>query len=503
MYHHPGEYVTDFCITRHHDGVYHLFHIRGERWTWPLGYREIDLGHAISHDLRVWTPQAPVIPVGPEGAWDVAGVWAPDIIARDGVYYIYYTGSDDKANQKIGIATSTDLYHWTKHPANPVVAPGPWSDRARGQGVAGRDAMVYADEERGRYLMFYTATMTDGRACIALAESRDLIAWADRGPTYIEDDRRYNRCESAYLVRHGELYYLFYSAKGGPQSKGHAPSSFDHFDIVYLVSDDPTGGWRKPANHELLTEWTCASEHPTFDGDTYMFYVVQEVMDDGGAGIWGASVLSDPKRVTWRADGTVKVVEHLPANVARRPLYQQAMGMAGWVALPAVWTVDGDGWRTPAGLDEATLVNPLWGRDLAVEAAFRCEEGAAASLLVRCNPSGTSGYRFTLDPSAGTIAFYHRLFQRPDRLIQQRRVKLTPGAWHTLKVVMQDKFLDAYVDDELWLVRADRTFEDGCFGVHGRGAVTVRGLDACEYLGPEKLSGQAWTRRTEPRHLFP
>lgn len=55
MYHHPGEYVTDFCIVRR-DGLYHLFHIRGERWTWPVGYREIDLGHAVSADLRVWTP---------------------------------------------------------------------------------------------------------------------------------------------------------------------------------------------------------------------------------------------------------------------------------------------------------------------------------------------------------------------------------------------------------------------------------------------------------------
>lgn len=502
MYHHPGEYVTDFCITRHHDGVYHLFHIRGERWTWPLHYREIDLGHAISHDLRQWTPQAPVIPVGPPGAWDQNGVWAPDIIERDGVYYIFYTGSDVKANQQIGIATSTDLYHWEKHPANPVVAPGPWSDRARGEAVAGRDAMVYADGDR--YLMYYTATMADGRACIALAESHDLIHWEDRGPTYIENDRRYNRCESAYVVRHGDLYYLFYSAKGGPQSKGHAPSSFDHFDIVYLISDNPTGGWRRPANHELLTEWTCASEHPTFDGETYMFYVVQETVDDGDAGIWGASVLSDPKRITWRDDGTVKVVEHLPANVTRTPLYRQAQGHAGWVALPQPWTVDAAGdWHAPAAEGEAVLVNPLWGRDVTLEAQFHCAEGAVASLLVRGNPSGSSGYRVALDPGAGTISLYRRLFQRPERLLQQRRLPLAPEAWHTLKVVVQDKFLDVYVDDELWLVRADRTFEDGCFGVHAMGAVTVRGLDAGVYAGPPDPSAMPWTHQAKPRHLFP
>src|SRR5688572_32070057 len=170
IYHYPGEYVTDFCIVRR-EGLYHLFHIRGERWTWPVGYREIGLGHAVSTDLRTWTPQEPVLPAGPPGTWDESGNWAPDIIEVEGVYYLYYTGSDRNNNQKIGLATSTDLYTWTKHPANPLVAPGPWSDREVGRDVAGRDGMVYFDPAGRRYLMYYTATMVDGRACLALAGS--------------------------------------------------------------------------------------------------------------------------------------------------------------------------------------------------------------------------------------------------------------------------------------------------------------------------------------------
>lgn len=499
MYHYPGEYVTDFCITRH-QGIFHLFHIRGERWTWPLGYREIDLGHAVSTDLRLWTPQAPVIPVGPSGAWDELGVWAPDVVERDGVYYLFYTGSDAAYNQRIGVATSTDLYHWTKHPANPVVAPGPWSDRARGQQVAGRDGMVFADIRLGRYLLYYTATLADGRPCIALASSHDLIHWDDLGPTYVEDDPSYNRCESAYVVEHAGRYYLFYSAKGGPQSKGHSPDSFAHFDIVYLVSDDPTGGWIKPDNHELLTQWTCAGEHPTFDGTTYMLYVVQEEVE----GIWGASVLSDPKEVTWRADGRVKVKEHLPANVARRTLYSQQTGLAGWVARPDAWRVNQEGdWQPPVGKTDAVLVNPLWGRDAAVEVEIRGEAGALGSLLIRCNPSGASGYRFTLDFARGVLALFLCLYERPDQLLQERAVKLTPGEWHKLKVVAQGDFFDAYLDDELVLVRSLHSFDEGCCGLHGQGEVSFRNLHACEYIGPEKLLDTAWTRRVEPRYLFP
>lgn len=499
MYHYPGEYVTDFCIAQH-QGTYHLFHIRGERWTWPRGYREIDLGHATSTDLRRWTPQEPVIPVGVPGAWDEVGVWAPDIIERNGVYYIFYTGSDANYNQRIGIATSTDLYKWTKHPGNPVVEPGDWSDRTRGREVAGRDAMVFAHTKQDRYLLYYTATMADGRPCIALATSQDLLHWDDLGPTYIEDDPSYNRCESAYLVEHDGRYYLFYSAKGGPQSKGHAPDSFDHFDIVYLVSDDPTTGWTKPANHELLTAWTCASEHPTFDGHTYMFYVIQEEV----AGIWGASSLSDPKLVTWCADGRVKIIEHLPANVTRRPLLDQADGMQGWVAQPYAWATDAAGhWQAPTGVPEATLVNPLWGKDIAVEVEFRSEGSNTGSLLVRSNPSGSSGYRIGLDLNRQVIGLYRRLYEREEQMIQERPLALEPGAWHKLKVVMQGQFLDAYVDDELILVRADRTFDEGCCGLRADGDVTFRHFHAYEYIGPEKLRDSTWTHRTEPRHLFP
>ena len=266
----------------------------------------------------MWEPLAPVVPAGPAGAWDECGVWAPDVIEAGGLYYLYYTGSDVHNNQAIGLATSRDLMTWTKHAANPVVTPGPWSDRAVGRDVAGRDGMVFHDAAGGRYLMYYTATMADGRACLALAESQDLVAWRDLGPTLVEEDRSYNRLESPYMVVDGGRYYLFYSAKGGPKSKGYAPEAFDHFDIVYVVSDDPAGRWVKPANHELLAGWMCASEHPTFDGVTYMLYVVQEET----AGVWGASVLSDPKRLEWMADGTVRIREHVPGNVSRRPLFR-------------------------------------------------------------------------------------------------------------------------------------------------------------------------------------
>jgi hypothetical protein len=497
MYHFPGEYVTDFCLIRH-AGLYHLFHIRGERWTWPVGYRELDLGHATSTDLRVWTPHAPVLPAGPAGAWDECGNWAPDIIERDGRFYCFYTGSDRNNNQAIGLATSTDLFHWEKHPANPVVVPGPWSDIAVGRDVAGRDAMVYHDAERDRYLLYYTATMADGRACLALAQSTDLIHWQDLGPTYIEEDRSYNRLESAYLVPHGGRYYLFYSAsaKGGPKSKGFAPADFAHFDIVYQISDDPTGGWAKPANHLLIEGTTCASEHPTFDGVTYMLYIMQETIE----GIWGASTLSDPKRIEWQADGTVRICEHLPPSVERQLLFVHGRdSFQAWVQHGGVWRA-GETLAAPGG--EVVLINPLWGRDLTFEADVQLPADGAAALIVRGNPSAMAGYHIRLDAIRGTIGFYLQFPARPETTIQERRVDLRPGTWHRLKVIVQRKFFEIYVDDVLMIVHDQRVYEDGCFGLAARGEVQFRNVQAYTISAPA-WSLPDWSQQCRPRHLFP
>ncbi len=497
MYHHPGEYVTDFCIVRRGD-LFHLFHIRGERWTWPFGYREIDLGHAVSKDLRVWHPLQPVVPVGAPGAWDESGIWAPDIIEVDGVYYLYYTGSDVHNNQAIGLATSTDLLTWTKHAANPVVSPGDWSDRAVGHDVAGRDAMVFTDRGRDRYLMYYTATMADGRACLALAQSVDLVHWEDLGPTYIEDDRSYNRLESAYLVMHDGCYYLFYSAKGGPKSKGFSPQAFAHFDIVYLVSDDPTTGWTKLDNHQLLTEWTCASEHPTFDDITYMFCIVQEEID----GIWGASVLSDPKRIEWMADGSVRVREHVPVNIERRLLFSPSEdGYRAWIGHGGEWRQDGDLLMAPAPMGDSYFLDTQWGQDLALEASILSPAGGVASLLVRNNPSVLAGYRVSLNVRRQIVGFYLRFPDRPDRVIQERPLVLQPDQWHKLKVVAQGKFFDIYVDDALAIVHDERTYESGCFGLHAYGQVQFRDVLAYQYVGPPE-SKPDWYSRCRPRHLF-
>jgi predicted GH43/DUF377 family glycosyl hydrolase len=105
------------------DGVFHLYY-----WREVPGRNGFELHLATSTDGFDFTPHPanPVLPVGPAGAWDSHTVETPRITAEDGVFYLFYSGSDrhDDYPAHAGLATSRDLVHWTKSPRNPVFARG-------------------------------------------------------------------------------------------------------------------------------------------------------------------------------------------------------------------------------------------------------------------------------------------------------------------------------------------------------------------------------------------
>ena len=70
--------------------------------------------------------QQVLLPGEPED-WDGMAVHTP-IVFKDGdVYRMYYTGRSMRGDWCIGTATSTDLFHWTKHP-KPVLTSGEYWD---------------------------------------------------------------------------------------------------------------------------------------------------------------------------------------------------------------------------------------------------------------------------------------------------------------------------------------------------------------------------------------
>ncbi|MBS0206537.1 MAG: glycosylase [Planctomycetes bacterium] len=99
------------------DGVWNLFYERGDKGIWL----------ARSRDLKVFTnvQDEPVMVPGPD-EFDHDLIAMNQVIKHDDRYYAVFHGSRKPADPSqpslwaTGLATSTDLIHWTKYAGNPL-----------------------------------------------------------------------------------------------------------------------------------------------------------------------------------------------------------------------------------------------------------------------------------------------------------------------------------------------------------------------------------------------
>ncbi|TWU48367.1 glycoside hydrolase family protein [Rubripirellula reticaptiva] len=102
-----------------HDGLYHLFHL-------VLPNHDF-IAHAVSTDALNWRRVNNALFIGDPGNWDDLMLWTMHVSAdphQPGRWRMFYTGlsrRDQGKIQRLGLATSDDLYHWKK-------APVKWED---------------------------------------------------------------------------------------------------------------------------------------------------------------------------------------------------------------------------------------------------------------------------------------------------------------------------------------------------------------------------------------
>ena len=209
-----GEYLKDYYVYKD-DDTFHLFYNvgnAGESQQWFEAGNEKAFGHATSKDLRNWEHHPRVLEVVP-GSWEGMVVSAPSIIRHAGVYYMFYTGFDDRVpgRQAIGLATSRNLFQWRRHEGNPIYQSPPWAARRDDGWVDCRDAHVIKHGDG--FLMFTMVTTKDGKGAIALAESRNLREWKDLGPAVVT----FKEPESPRVFQQGRHFYMFVSSAHGKQ----------------------------------------------------------------------------------------------------------------------------------------------------------------------------------------------------------------------------------------------------------------------------------------------
>ncbi len=121
------------------NGLYRMW------FTGTNGFSDGYVHYAESQDGINWSApvSSPVLSPGEYGSWDSQHVGAGPIIVNDGLLMMYYSGWGDSHDAwKIGLATSTDGINWTKE-AQPILSGSGWDYQMGASSAIIIDGKIY------------------------------------------------------------------------------------------------------------------------------------------------------------------------------------------------------------------------------------------------------------------------------------------------------------------------------------------------------------------------
>lgn len=176
---------------------HHAFYLRAPRSLKDpeLRHRNPTVGHAISYDLLSWEVVGDAISPSLGSAFDSWTTWTGSVVkGDDGMWWMFYTGTsrDDGGDiQRIGAATSKDLYTWQKVSLEALVSADPRHyeilDYSNWHDQAWRDPWVFKGAD-GTWNMLITARTNDDsldirdRGTLGHATSQDMRNWEVQPP---------------------------------------------------------------------------------------------------------------------------------------------------------------------------------------------------------------------------------------------------------------------------------------------------------------------------------
>lgn len=224
-------YINDHTLIRAEDGRWHLFGITHPEPADP--FDEIEFAHATADRPHgPWTKHESALHVDRD--YGETHLWAPHVISADGRYYMFYAGGgDDRTAAAINLATSPDLFRWTRVPEGPLFRDG----------YDARDPMVTRIGDR--WVMYYCANSapTGGHHVVAYRISTDLLHWGERQIAYTDptEGTEAGPTESPYVLQDGQWWYLFIGPR--PDYVGTEVFRSDnpfHFDVADSVGHIPS-----------------------------------------------------------------------------------------------------------------------------------------------------------------------------------------------------------------------------------------------------------------------
>ncbi len=318
-------WTWDFWIADTGD-EYHIYFLKASKiYHSPDGRKDLirnpdgrhtrtSVGHAVSRDLFNWKICDDAMEPSEDDAFDDLATWTGSVVkGPDALWYMFYTGISYREGglvQRIGLATSKDLYKWEKRKDFQPLAADSRLYEKLGESTwpneTWRDPWVFADPEGGWH-MFITARaktgVDDDRGVVGHAYSIDLLNWEIQAPLS-EPGSGFGDLEVTQLsVMDGRPVLLFSCLAR-------------EFSLVRRSAGDAGGGkggvWAVPCesitgpfdilNAKLITDDQLYSGRLVQAHDSQWMFLAFANDDDTGNFV---GHLADPLSASWQTDGTL------------------------------------------------------------------------------------------------------------------------------------------------------------------------------------------------------
>ena len=347
-------------------GEYHVFYLRG-------GAAHIPWEHIVSTDLVHWKelPTALIADGGPNSP-DGGHMFTGSVCEKDGVFHIFYTGhnpNNPEGLEFIMHATSEDLTHWKKHPAD-ILRPDGTTYRIgkkRGNEKAWdpalwdfRDPHVSFCKEARCYYMAFLGDAVElgkgagpGKKVSGFATSPDLRKWTFQRPFKTPAGQ-----ECPDLFKIGDTWYLLGAD-------------------VYCLSKDLQGDFTFPPVQNVIDRPGIYAGKRMFDGKRHVW--TGWVSDspngrDGGGLTWGGTQCL-PRELYAGPDGQ---------------LYQKPVEEVTNVFKHTVTEI-----ITPEDVTTSSLPAP---DHYMLQCEFQLDPQATFTITLRQQANGKDGYHFVFRP---------------------------------------------------------------------------------------------------------
>ena len=470
-----------------HEGLFHLFHL-----TLP---NHDYIAHAVSKDGIKWERVKNALFISDPKAWDDDMLWTMHISPnpyREGAWRMFYTGLCMRERgrvQRIGLAHSTDLYHWEKDDfaTFPLEISGEHYETILNHGrlwVSFRDPFCY--QEDGRTYLLATARTNKGpiirRGCAALIEETAENEFEFLPPIFAP--MRYDELEVPNLIKLNNRYYLIASIR-------------EDVKVHYWWADEPKGPYYNYSDNVLMPQGNYAARVSQTDGTTLVWNFFFK-----GLTTKGYHLISPPKELTVDERGELE----LKSFSGFRELVTKTFKMSDLTpirclfdnASASIQTNDDTIFlRNDSGF-EAFLLDGCY-RDFILTGDLLYEGDGKCGLVLHLDEAG-DGYYLSLDLLKGIVqirAWGHKEEHEEKKVSEeafyydqlQAAHYIPDEGVHPFELIAYEQYLEFSFHGRILLTLADDTFRSGRLGFYVEGGkMQVRNLELHHCRAPETKS---------------